>query len=94
MDIADYFIKLGADDLNTALYYAAANEHRSIINYLISLGANDFDRALEGAAENGHQNTATYFISLGATDLNNALIKSVLVEGKNMVNHMLGCLLT
>ena len=66
IDLTNYFISKGADNLNKSMYFAARRGRQDLVECLISNGANMWDLGLEGSARGGHKDLIKYFEDKGA----------------------------
>lgn len=65
-DGIEFYIKEGANDLNTALYIASRHGHKNIVELLISHGANAWNDGMCVATSRGHKNIVELLINHGA----------------------------
>jgi len=70
-------------DWNTALYKAAANKNKTLINLFLEKGAN-VNEGLEGAAKAGDMSLINFFIEKGADDWSSSITASALSENKEI----------
>ena len=63
IDLIEYFINLGADDMNRGLVGADAAGNKDLVEYFINLGADDFGKALVSASAFGHFDLVKYFLT-------------------------------
>ena len=74
LNIVEFFISKGADDLNLGLCRAASNKDAQlIIDFFVSKGANDWNSGMVSAAYNGNRSIIDFFISKGANKWNSGL---------------------
>ena len=67
-----YLIKLGADDWDYGLLYAASNGNMDFVDFFLQKGA-DVNYGLAGASLKGDIKLINYFLDKGAEDLNEAI---------------------
>ncbi|MEM3858286.1 MAG: ankyrin repeat domain-containing protein [Candidatus Micrarchaeaceae archaeon] len=72
-NVIDYFIKLGAKNLDNGLYVACKKGYRDIVEYLVNLGAKNWNMGLYGACKGGHKELIELMIKNGADDIKHGI---------------------
>lgn len=83
LEIVDFLLQNGADNINEGLVNACWGNQGTIVKYLIHHGAISFDAGMCNACSNVNLGLVELLIACGATDFNNALKRLVYVNNSD-----------
>ena len=86
--LADFFVKNGADDLNSPLFEAAYSGNIDMIDWLINNGADSLNLALRQAAAENQKEAVKFLVSKGASDFETAMTNAAFGGHIDMVQYI------
>lgn len=90
LDLIEWMIELGADNLNYGLGGACDGGHMDIAVMMVELGARGFNTGLNSACCGGHIELAQYMVQLGADKFDEALERAKIYGHKDLIEWLSG----
>lgn len=88
LELAKYFVSLGAKNYNSAMSIATKHGHIDIVKLMISKGANNYDETMIEATKSGNMEIVKLMIHKGANNYNETLVSAASVSNIEIMRYM------